>query len=108
MPQLNNFKKIIIATGHINYLASVIETVQLELNGIAAGFAEKQMQEKEDLFETIVTCLSTAIEELAAFTEDHEMVVPIDQRILSVPLEILILGMDDEEETYQDYENDQP
>ena len=87
--KLDSFKKILLATGQINYLASAIQEV---IEGSKMN---------EDVISAISGGLASIMEMLAEIANDHDFTLPIDERISRVPFEILLHDMDDVESDYE-------
>jgi len=109
--KLDNMSKILLATSTINYMANTI-------NGVIIGFQNiencqtttqsdslkrimaESLKAKEEFMDDIVKKMSDMVEEMSYFINDSGMICEIDQRINRVPCEILLLGMDECENSY--------
>ena len=113
--KLDSFNKILLATGTINYMASALEGVRKNCQTIVSinskkesldEFSNKVMIEglasKNEMIDDALKKLCDVIEDLGNYLDGHDIVCPIDQRVYSVPLNILLHGMDEEETKYDD------
>lgn len=115
--KLDNFNKILLANGTINYMASALEGVRKDYQTIVAinskketpdEFSDKVMTEglasKNEMMDETLKKLCAIIEDLGNYLDGHDIVCPIDARIYSVPLNILLHDMDEEETVYENEE----
>lgn len=115
--KLDNFNKILLATGTINYMASALEGVRKDYQTIVSinskkekhdEFSDKVMKEglesKNEMMADTLKKLCDVIEDLGNYLDGHDIVCPIDARIYSVPLNILLHDMDEEEKHYEQEE----
>lgn len=64
------------------------------------------IKEFDDALHSTVKSLAKIMEDLGNLINNRDAISPIDVRVGNVPFEIIILGMDDVEESYEDEEED--
>ncbi len=101
--KLDSFKKILLATGQINYLASAIQEVieGSKMNEDVISAISDRAEAQKDALNQAVGGLASIMEMLAEIANDHDFTLPIDERISRVPFEILLHDMDDVESDYE-------
>lgn len=105
--KLDSFSKILIATGQINYMASMINGVNEQMKFIhdEKGIHAAGIKEKDEKLSEVVEKLSAIIDDMGNLINSHDCVCEIDERVSKVPFEILIHGMDDTETDYESNED---
>lgn len=104
MEKLDAFNKILIATGTINYMASALNGVNEQIKSIPEGFEilEKGIKERDRAINRTLKRLCNTIEELGNFLDSRDCVCTIDQRVYKEPLRILLHGMDEVQNDYEE------
>lgn len=109
--KLDDFSKILLATSTINYMASNLNDVKRDyefLNSDSTNersqIADKAMKDglenhKKYLASTLKRLCDT-IEELGNYMDGRDMVCAIDERVYDAPLDILLHGKDEVENSY--------
>jgi len=95
-------------------MASALEGVRKDYQHIIAAnsrneksntFSDKVMKDglesKTEMMDETLKKLCSVIEDLGNYLDGHDIVCPIDERIYTVPLNILLHGMDEEERHYE-------
>jgi hypothetical protein len=100
--KLDNFSKILIATGQINYMAASIDGVNEQMKTIPDpdNIHSPGIKEAEEVLEDTVNRLCAILENLGDLINDHDCICHIDTRVAKVPFEILIHGQDDTDTDY--------
>jgi len=97
MQNLDDFSKILIATGNINYVANALSTLLAQrkmLTGDNKEIQEINAEMEAELADTVEQ-LSGIYERLLDHMNDRDAVCEIDVRLSKVPCEILLEGMDE-------------
>lgn len=94
--KLDSFSKILLATGTINYLASIIEEVNKDMKVFASpgNVHAAGVQRREAALETALYHLKEVMEALGNAMNE---VCPIDQYVTTPAFNVLIHGHDDVE-----------
>lgn len=112
--RLDNMSKILLATSTINYMANTINGVSgdyrliLSVNSapestiseIFKKATEDDLVAQQNFLSDMTARLSGIVEEFADYINSKDMICQIDQRINSVPCDILLLGKDLVDEDY--------
>lgn len=104
MEKLDDFNKILIATAQINYMASAIHgvNVQMKMTGLAKEKVHAPgVKEKDRLLAETVKTLGEVMEDLGNYMSGADCICPIDVRVTTPAFEIIIHGKDDVEKDYQ-------
>lgn len=108
--KLDEFNKILLATSTINYMASALEGVRRDYQIISSvnnekGNTVKAINEglvsKNKKMANTLKKLCAVIEDLGNYLDGHDIICPIDSRVYSVPLNILLHKMDEEDTVYE-------
>lgn len=100
--KLDLFSKILIATGQINYMASLINSVNEQIKFVPdkEGYHKEGIKSRDDLLNEVVIKLAAIMEEMGNCINEHDCLCTIDERVAKVPFEIIIHGMDNVEDDY--------
>jgi hypothetical protein len=100
--KLDNFSKILIATGQINYMAASIDGVNQQIKTIPdpENIHSAGIKEKDEVLSDTVDGLAAILENLGDLINGHDCICHIDTRVARVPFEILLHGQDDTETDY--------
>ena len=93
-------------------MASALEGVRKDYQTIVAINSKKEnpdefsegLASKNEMMDETLKKLCAVIEDLGNYLDGHDIVCPIDARIYSVPLNILLHDMDEEETVYENEE----
>ena len=101
--KLDPFKKILLATGQINYLSSTIQEVieGAKIYEVMDGIISDRVEAQRETLDQAAKELTSIMETLAEIANGQDFVLPIDERISRVPFEILLHDMDDVEMDYE-------
>jgi len=104
--KLDSLSKIIIATGQINNMAVSIDSVNEQMKFIPdkEGVHKDGIESKSEVLAETVVKLTAIMEELGDLINNHDCICHLDTRVSKVPFEILLHGMDDCEQDYEDEE----
>lgn len=103
MEKLDNFSKIILATGTINYLANQVYSVNQQMKQVVHAspankpIFEEGIKHKDEVLENAIVRLKIIMEELGNCLNNCDAVQPIDVRVMTAPFDILCNGKDDVE-----------
>lgn len=103
MEKLDSFSKILIATGQINYMASAINglNVQMKMTGLAKKDVHAEgVKEKDELLEETVNKLAAIMEDLGNYMSNNDCICNIDVRLTTEAFKIIIHKQDDVEKDY--------
>lgn len=116
--KLDNFSKVLLATSVIQHMYNSIHCVNRDMrlihhnmsgseSTIAKQSLERGIKEREAFLNRKLKQLNKIVEELGNHMNNTDVISAIDVRITQAPMEILLHGMDDVEEEYDD-ERSQP
>lgn len=101
MERLDNFSKILLATGQINFVANTLKSV---INGYktlpVTDFSKTAISDHEEKLAGVLGELTMTLQSLADYMNDGSMVCQIDERVSSAASEILFFDMDEVETDY--------
>lgn len=102
--KLDAFRKILIATGQINYLAANMSEVnsQMKLLCDEHGYHKEGIKARDEMLDSVVEKLSDIMEDMAELLNGQDAVCEIDIRVSSVPFEILRHGKDEVDTNYDE------
>ncbi|CAG5001661.1 hypothetical protein DYBT9275_02715 [Dyadobacter sp. CECT 9275] len=109
--KLDNMSKILLATSTINYMANTINGVIIDFQNIEncqtttqsdwpKQIMAESLKNKQEFMAEMTKKLSDIVEEFGNYLNDNDIVCEIDMRINRAPCEILLLGMDECENSY--------
>ncbi len=100
--KLDYFSKILLATGQINYMASIVDGVNNEIKWLPNqdGILSAGISEREEVLKSIVDDLTNTLEKLGDLMNGQDMCKPIDERITAPAFHILVHGEDELETEY--------
>lgn len=103
MHRLDNYSKILLAIQSISYMANGINAVneQIKMMPKPEDNLTKPIIEgvagREEILNDTLTKLCSAMEDLGDFMNNHDCIIPMDERITSEAFQILFHGKDDTE-----------
>lgn len=103
--RLDHFSKIIIATGQINYMASSVNGVNLQLKAIRKqdeDFLRELIKTNDEFLKEVVVDLKNIMEKVGNYINGVDCICPIDVRVSKVPFEIVVENKDEVENDYED------
>ena len=95
--KLDSFSKILIATGQINYMASSINSVNMQIKTVSddKGTFKHRIDQRDKALADAVCKLGEVMEDLGDLINVQDCISPIDERVSNVPFEIIIHGKDE-------------
>lgn len=107
--KLDNFSKILLATGQINYMASSIDGVTSDIRSLSRdpkydprGWHKSRAEANDRVLGETVRKLAKIMEEMGNYINACDIICPLDERVAKVPFEIVISEMDDTEKKYDE------
>lgn len=103
--KLDSLSKILIATGQINYMAASLFSVNTQIRMIPDedGVHKDGIEDREAALQETVKELGQIMEKLGNCINRWDCICNIDERVATVPFNIIIHGKDDTEEEYEEF-----